>query len=69
MPELRILSEPVRDTEQDPGQDCEGLTFFPSLTEISIPTEDISEECVESQLIIQQLAPNEEVRVTSTHCT
>ncbi|KAF7710465.1 WD repeat- and FYVE domain-containing protein 4 isoform X3 [Silurus meridionalis] len=65
-PELRILSEPSRDTEQEPSLDCEHLTFFPTLTEVSSPTEDISEECVESQLIIQQLAPNEEIGVK--HC-
>lgn len=70
MSELRILSEPGKEqADQDPGLDCEQLTFFPSLTEVSSPTEDISEECIESQLIIQQLAPNEEVRAANAHCT
>ncbi|KAK3573074.1 hypothetical protein QTP86_012277 [Hemibagrus guttatus] len=61
--ELRILSEPSREAEQEPSLDCEHLTFFPTLTEVSSPTEDIPEECVESQLIIQQLALNEEIQV------
>ncbi|XP_017319576.1 WD repeat- and FYVE domain-containing protein 4 isoform X1 [Ictalurus punctatus] len=61
--ELRILSESGREAEKMPNLDCEHLTFFPSLTEVSSPTEDISEECMESQLIIQQLAPNEEIKV------
>ncbi|KAG7334069.1 hypothetical protein KOW79_002476 [Hemibagrus wyckioides] len=61
--ELRILSEPSREAEQEPSLDCEHLTFFPTLTEVLSPTENIPEECVESQLIIQQLAPNEEIQV------
>ncbi|XP_060728472.1 WD repeat- and FYVE domain-containing protein 4 isoform X2 [Tachysurus vachellii] len=61
--ELRILSEPCGEAEQEPSLDCEHLTFFPILTEVSSPTETIPEECVESQLIIQQLAPNEEITV------
>ncbi|MCI4376424.1 hypothetical protein PGIGA_G00188250 [Pangasianodon gigas] len=61
--ELRILSEPDREAKQEPSLDCEHLTFFPTLTEVSSPAEDIYEECVESQLIIQQLAPNEEIKV------
>lgn len=69
MSELRILSEPSRAAEKEPNLDCEHLTFFPTLTEVSTSTEDIPEECVESQLIIQQLAPNEEVRAANTHCT
>lgn len=63
------MSELSREFEQEPSMDCEHLTFFPSLSEILSPTEDVSDECVESQLIIQQLAPNEEVRAINTHCT
>lgn len=69
MTELRILSEPSKEAEKDPNLDCDHLTFFPSLTEVSSSIEDIPEECVESRLIIQQLAPNEEVRAANTHCT
>ncbi|XP_072534107.1 WD repeat- and FYVE domain-containing protein 4 isoform X2 [Salminus brasiliensis] len=62
--ELRILSEPGREAEEEPGSDCERLTFFPTLTEASTPAEDVhSEQCAETQLILQQLAPNEEVKV------
>ncbi|XP_060781914.1 WD repeat- and FYVE domain-containing protein 4 isoform X2 [Neoarius graeffei] len=61
--ELRILSEPSKEAEKDPNLDCDHLTFFPSLTEASSSIEDIPEECVESRLIIQQLAPNEEIKI------
>ncbi|TSK22773.1 WD repeat- and FYVE domain-containing protein 4 [Bagarius yarrelli] len=62
--ELSILSEPGKEqSDQEPSLDRERLTFFPTLTEVSCPTEDISEECKESQLIIQQLVPNEEIKV------
>ncbi|KAI4877629.1 hypothetical protein NFI96_022988 [Prochilodus magdalenae] len=61
--ELRILCEPSQEAEEEPGLDNERLTFFPSLTEASTPSEDISEQCTEIKLILQQLAPNEEVKV------
>uniref|UniRef100_A0A8B9LHN3 WDFY family member 4 n=1 Tax=Astyanax mexicanus TaxID=7994 RepID=A0A8B9LHN3_ASTMX len=60
---LRTLCEPGREAEEEPGSDCERLTFFPTLTEASAPVEDLhSEQCAETQLILQQLAANEEVR-------
>ncbi|XP_049337281.1 WD repeat- and FYVE domain-containing protein 4 isoform X1 [Astyanax mexicanus] len=61
--ELRTLCEAGREAEEEPGSDCERLTFFPTLTEASAPVEDLhSEQCAETQLILQQLAANEEVK-------
>ncbi|XP_066534651.1 WD repeat- and FYVE domain-containing protein 4 [Hoplias malabaricus] len=64
--EVRILCEPGQEAEEEPGSDCEHLTFFPSLTEVSTPVDDFSKQCTETQLILQQLVPNEEVK--AKHC-
>ncbi|XP_076831011.1 WD repeat- and FYVE domain-containing protein 4 isoform X2 [Brachyhypopomus gauderio] len=60
--ELRILCEPRQDAEEQDRSDCEQLTFFPALTDVLTPVEDLPQQCVETQLILQQLAPDEEVQ-------
>ncbi|KAA0718059.1 WD repeat- and FYVE domain-containing protein 4 [Triplophysa tibetana] len=60
--EPRILCEAGREVEEEPGLDCERLTFFPVLNEASLVSEDFSDQCTDTQIILQELVPNEEVR-------
>ncbi|XP_062852239.1 WD repeat- and FYVE domain-containing protein 4 [Trichomycterus rosablanca] len=61
--EPKVLCESTGEAKEKSGLDCERLTFFPTLTEASLPAEDPAEQCIESHLIVQQLASNEEVSV------
>lgn len=68
--EPRILCEAGQEVEEEPGLDCERLTFFPVLNEASLVNEDFSDQCTDTQIILQELVPNEEVRVTPIYiCT
>ncbi|XP_056616257.1 WD repeat- and FYVE domain-containing protein 4 isoform X2 [Triplophysa dalaica] len=64
--EPRILCEAGREVEEEPGLDCERLTFFPVLNEASLVSEDFSDQCTDTQIILQELVPNEEVK--AKHC-
>ncbi|KAK1164501.1 hypothetical protein AOXY_G14832 [Acipenser oxyrinchus oxyrinchus] len=44
------------------GLDCNQLTFFPSLNE-TFHSEDFSEQCMETQVILQEMSEAEEVRM------
>ncbi|XP_051506796.1 WD repeat- and FYVE domain-containing protein 4-like isoform X2 [Myxocyprinus asiaticus] len=57
----RILCEASHEVEEQSG-----LTFFPVLNEVSLLSEDFSEQCMDTQLILQELVPNEEVK--AKHC-
>lgn len=63
VPDPRILCEASREVEEEPGLDCEHLTFFPVLNDASLLPEDISDQCMDTQLILKELEPTEEVRV------
>lgn len=68
--EPRILCEAGQEVEEEPGLDSERLTFFPVLNEASLVNEDFSDQCTDTQIILQELVPNEEVRVTPIYiCT
>ncbi|XP_051503739.1 WD repeat- and FYVE domain-containing protein 4-like isoform X2 [Myxocyprinus asiaticus] len=62
----RILCEAGREGEEQPSLDCEHLTFFPVLNEASHLSEGFSELCMDTQLILQELVPSEEVK--AKHC-
>ncbi|XP_051772048.1 WD repeat- and FYVE domain-containing protein 4 isoform X3 [Ctenopharyngodon idella] len=62
----RILCEASREVEEEPGLDCEHLTFFPVLNDASLLPEDISDQCMDTQLILKELEPTEEVK--AKHC-
>nr|XP_055025553.1 WD repeat- and FYVE domain-containing protein 4 isoform X2 [Misgurnus anguillicaudatus] len=64
--EPRILCEAGREVEEEPGLDCERLTFFPVLNDASLQSEDFSDQCTDTQLILQELVPGEEVK--AKHC-
>lgn len=66
-PDPRILCEPSREAEEQRSLDCQHLTFFPVLNEASPLPEDFSEQCMDTQLILKELEPTEEVRVTHLH--
>ncbi|KAJ8418170.1 hypothetical protein AAFF_G00138790 [Aldrovandia affinis] len=59
--EPKILCEAGQEVEEN-GLDCEQLTFFPSLSDSSPLSDDFSEQCTETQLILQELAQDEEVK-------
>lgn len=67
VPDPRILCEASREVEEEHGLDCQHLTFFPVLNEVSPLPEDFSEQCMDTQLILKELEPTEEVRVTHIH--
>ncbi len=67
VPDPRILCEASREVEEEHGLDCQHLTFFPVLNEASPLPEDFSEQCMDTQLILKELKPTEEVRVTHIH--
>ncbi|XP_030628686.1 WD repeat- and FYVE domain-containing protein 4 [Chanos chanos] len=60
--ELRILCEAGKEADEDCGLDCERLTFFPVLTDAAAQAEDFSVHCTETQVILQELVPDEEVK-------
>ncbi|RXN17560.1 WD repeat- and FYVE domain-containing 4-like protein [Labeo rohita] len=62
----RILCEPSREAEEQRSLDCQHLTFFPVLNEASPLPEDFSEQCMDTQLILKELEPTEEVK--AKHC-
>lgn len=64
--EPRILCEAGREVEEEPGLDCERLTFFPMLNEASLMSEDFSDQCTDTQIILQELVPDDEVK--AKHC-
>ncbi|XP_051946182.1 WD repeat- and FYVE domain-containing protein 4-like isoform X2 [Xyrauchen texanus] len=53
----RILCEAGCEVEEQSG-----LTFFPVLNDSAPLSEDFSEQCMDTQLILQELVPNEEVK-------
>jgi len=63
VPDPRILCEAGREVDEEPGLDCEHLTFFPVLNDTSLLPEDISDQCMDTQLILKELEPTEEVRM------
>uniref|UniRef100_A0A8C1USV3 WDFY family member 4 n=1 Tax=Cyprinus carpio TaxID=7962 RepID=A0A8C1USV3_CYPCA len=66
VPDPRILCEPTQEVEEEHSLDCQRLTFFPVLNEASPLPEDFSEQCMDTQLILKELEPTEEV--TAKHC-
>nr|XP_015201808.1 PREDICTED: WD repeat- and FYVE domain-containing protein 4 isoform X1 [Lepisosteus oculatus] len=58
--EPRILSA-VGDEAAESGLECSQLTFFPSLNESSLLSDDYSEQCLETQLVLRELSEAEEV--------
>ncbi|XP_016084845.1 WD repeat- and FYVE domain-containing protein 4-like [Sinocyclocheilus grahami] len=62
----RILCEPTREVEEEHGLDYQHLTFFPVLNEATPLPEDFSEQCMDTQLILKELEPTEEVK--AKHC-
>lgn len=62
----RILCEASGVVEEEPGLDCEHLTFFPVLNDASLTPDDFSEQCMDTQLILNELKPSEEVK--AKHC-
>ncbi|XP_042625050.1 WD repeat- and FYVE domain-containing protein 4-like isoform X1 [Cyprinus carpio] len=62
----RILCEPTQEVEEEHSLDCQRLTFFPVLNEASPLPEDFSEQCMDTQLILKELEPTEEVK--AKHC-
>ncbi|XP_052429042.1 WD repeat- and FYVE domain-containing protein 4 isoform X1 [Carassius gibelio] len=62
----RILCEACREVEEEHSLDCQHLTFFPILNEASPMPEDFSEQCMDTQLILKELKPTEEVK--AKHC-
>lgn len=63
VPDPRILCEAGREVDEEPGLDCEHLTFFPVLNDASLLPEDISDQCMDTQLILKELEPTEQVRM------
>lgn len=63
VPDPRILCEAGREVDEEPGLDCEHLTFFPVLNDTSLLPEDISDQCMDTQLILKELEATEEVRM------
>lgn len=63
VPDPRILCEAGREVDEEPGLDCEHLTFFPVLNDASLLPDDISDQCMDTQLILKELEPTEEVRM------
>ncbi|KAJ8361382.1 hypothetical protein SKAU_G00179070 [Synaphobranchus kaupii] len=59
--EAKILCEAGQEVQEN-GLDCDQLTFFPSLNESSPLSDDFSEQCTETQLILQQLHTAEQVK-------
>ncbi|KAG7462495.1 hypothetical protein MATL_G00185510 [Megalops atlanticus] len=62
--EVRILCEAGQEAEEN-GLDCEQLTFFPSLSDATPTSEDapdFSQQCTETQVILQELVEGEEVK-------
>ncbi|TRY83639.1 hypothetical protein DNTS_003868 [Danionella cerebrum] len=57
----RILCQTNRELDGELSLDCEHLTFFPVLN-----SDDFSEKCMDTQLIFNELEPNEEVK--EKHC-
>uniref|UniRef100_A0A8C2HPE0 WDFY family member 4 n=1 Tax=Cyprinus carpio TaxID=7962 RepID=A0A8C2HPE0_CYPCA len=66
VPDPRILCEPTQEVEEEHSLDCQRLTFFPVLNEASPLPEDFSEQCMDTQLILKELEPTEEVK--AKHC-
>uniref|UniRef100_A0A671PYY1 WD repeat- and FYVE domain-containing protein 4-like n=1 Tax=Sinocyclocheilus anshuiensis TaxID=1608454 RepID=A0A671PYY1_9TELE len=66
VPDPRILCEPTREVEEEHGLDYQHLTFFPVLNEATPLPEDFSEQCMDTQLILKELEPTEEVK--AKHC-
>ncbi|KAG5831694.1 hypothetical protein ANANG_G00306460 [Anguilla anguilla] len=59
--EPKILCEAGQEVQEN-GLDCDQLTFFPSLSESSPLSDDFSQQCTETQLILQELGPAEQVK-------
>ncbi|XP_064174469.1 WD repeat- and FYVE domain-containing protein 4 isoform X1 [Anguilla rostrata] len=59
--EPKILCEAGQEVQEN-GLDCDQLTFFPSLSEASPLSDDFSQQCTETQLILQELGPAEQVK-------
>ncbi|KAJ8248534.1 hypothetical protein GJAV_G00243040 [Gymnothorax javanicus] len=60
-PELLILCEAAQEVRES-GPDCDQLTFFPCLNEAAALCEDLSDQCGETQIILQQLTHREQVK-------
>ncbi|KAG9341101.1 hypothetical protein JZ751_019855 [Albula glossodonta] len=59
--EPKILCDAGQEAEEN-GLDCEQLTFFPSICELSPLPDDFAEQCNDMQVILQQLSEAEEVK-------
>ncbi|XP_039629915.1 WD repeat- and FYVE domain-containing protein 4 isoform X2 [Polypterus senegalus] len=57
-----ISGQDMRQDVDENGLECNQLTFFPSLNEI-FPSGDFSEQCTETQVILQELSEFEQINI------